>query len=67
MLVSEERGKPECPEKKDENQQQTQPTYDGESGKRVLVGGECSRHCAIPAPLRKCALVLRCYFGGTVV
>ena len=30
---------------KDENQQQTQPTYDAESGNRTratLVGGECS-------------------------
>ena len=38
---------------KDENQQQTQPTYDVESGNRTratLVGGECSHHCAIPAP-----------------
>ena len=57
MLVFEKRGKPECPEKnlsgKDENQQQTQPTCDAESGKRTqatLVGGECSHHCAIPAP-----------------
>ena len=33
---------------------QTQPTYDGESGNRTratLVGGKCSHHCAIPAPL----------------
>ena len=33
--------------------QQTQPTYDAESGNRTratLVGGECSHHCAIPAP-----------------
>ena len=39
---------------KDENQQQTQPTYDAESGNRTwatLVGGERSHHCAIPAPL----------------
>ena len=57
MLVLEERGKSEYPEKtsrcKDENQQQTQPTYDAESGNRAratLVGGECSHHCAIPAP-----------------
>ena len=38
---------------KDENQQQTQPTYDVETGNRTratLVGGECSHHCAIPAP-----------------
>ena len=48
----------EYPEKtsrsKDENQQQTQPTHDAESGNRTratLVGGECSHHCAIPAPI----------------
>ena len=43
---------------KDENQQQTQPTYDAESGNRTratLVGGECSHHCAIPAP-HPCAI-----------
>ena len=37
--------------RKDENQQQTQPTYDTKSGNRTratLVGGECSHHCAIP-------------------
>ena len=37
---------------KDENQQQTQPTYDAEYGNRTratLVGGECSHHCAIHA------------------
>ena len=36
---------------KDEKQQQTQPTYDAESGNRTraaLVGGECSHHCAMP-------------------
>ena len=55
MLVFEERGKPEYPEKnlseQGENQQQTQPTYDAESGNRTratLVGGERSHHCAIP-------------------
>ena len=40
--------------RKDENQQQTQPTYDAESGNRTratLVGGEYSHHCANPAPL----------------
>ena len=49
MLVFEERGKPEYPEKtsrsKDKNQQQTQPTHDAESGNQTratLVGGECS-------------------------
>ena len=57
MLVFVEGGKPEYPEKnprsRDENQQQTQPTYDTETGNRTqatLVGGECSHHCAIPAP-----------------
>ena len=57
MLVFVEGGKPENPEKnprsRDENQQQTQPTYDAESENRTraaLVGGECSHHCAIPAP-----------------
>ena len=45
---------------KDENQQQTQPTYDAESGNRIratLVGGLRGRqmlnHCAIPAPQRR--------------
>ena len=39
---------------REENQQQTQHTYDAGSGNRTrdtLVGGECSHHCAIPAPL----------------
>ena len=53
MLVFVEGGKPEYPEKnqrsRDENQQQTQPTYDAET-RATLVGGECSHHCAIPAP-----------------
>ena len=53
-----EGGKPEYPEKnprsKDENQQQTQPTYDTGTGNQTLtratlVEGECSHHCAIPA------------------
>ena len=38
---------------KEENQQQTQPTYDGGSGNRTqdtLVEGERSHHCTIPAP-----------------
>ena len=57
MLVFVEGEKPEYPEKnprsRDENQQQTQPTYGTETGNRnraTLVGGECSHHCAIPAP-----------------
>ena len=58
VLVFEERGNRSTWRKtsrsKDENQQQTQPTYDAESGNRTratLVGGECSHHCAIPAAL----------------
>ena len=38
---------------KDENEQQTQPTYDAETGNRTqptLVGGESCHHCFIPAP-----------------
>ena len=57
MLIFEEGGKPENPEKnpqnKGENQQQTQSTYDAGSGNRTrdtLVGGERSHHCATPAP-----------------
>ena len=57
ILVFMEGGKPKNPEKnprsKDENQQQTQPTYDTRTGNRTqatLVEGECSHHCAIPAP-----------------
>ena len=37
----------EKPRSRDENQQQTQPTYNTESGNRTgatLVGGECSHH-----------------------
>ena len=60
MLVFMEGGKPKNPEKnprsKDENQQQTQPTYNTDTGNRTratLVEGECSHHCAIPAPRRE--------------
>ena len=56
MLVFMEGGKPENPEKnprnKDENQQQTQLTYDTGMGNRTratLAEGECSHHWAIPA------------------
>ena len=48
MLVLEERGKPEYPEKTSRNRvenQQTQPTYDAEPGNQTqatLVGGKCS-------------------------
>ena len=54
MLVIEEAGKSDYPEKTSlsrvENQQ-TQSTYDGESGNRTratLMGGECSHYCVIP-------------------
>ena len=59
MLVFEERGKPEYPEKnlseQGENQQQTQPTYDAGTEnwtRATLVGGECSHHYTNPAPLQ---------------
>ena len=58
MLIFEQGGKPENPEKnprsKDENQQQTQPTYDAGSGNRTrdtLVGGERSQ-------IRTCLIVM---------
>ena len=38
---------------REENQQQTQPTYDagyGNQTRDTLMGGKHSRHCAIPAP-----------------
>ena len=41
----------------EENQQQTQPTYDAASGNRTrdtLVGGERSHHCVIAAPKVQC-------------
>ena len=63
MLIFEERGKLEYPEKnipeQGENQQQTQPTYDAGSGNRTqatLVGGERSLHCTTPAPRSTCIL-----------
>ena len=42
---------------------QTQPTYGVGSGNRTwatLVGGECSHHCAIPAPLLLYFLICLC-------
>ena len=64
MLVVEERGKPENPEKnpqsKGENQQQTQPTYDAGSRNQTrdtLVRGERSHHCTTPAPMTHSLLV----------
>ena len=80
-------GKPENPEKnprsKNENQQQTQPTYDTGTGNRTratLVGGECSHHCAIPAPLNEVpvydvfhrhrlivsVIFINCHFGTNI-
>ena len=53
MLLFEERGKPEYPEKTLSEQGRDQPTYDAESANRTratLVGGECSQHNAIPVP-----------------
>ena len=38
---------------RDENQQQTQPTYGVNTRNQTratLLGGECSHHCGIPAP-----------------
>ena len=57
MQVFEERGKPEYPgknlsEQRREENQQTQPTYDSESGNRTrttLMGGESSHHYATTA------------------
>ena len=55
MLVFEERenrsSRRKTSRSEEENQQQTQPTYDAGSGNRTrdtLVGGERSHHCAIP-------------------
>ena len=66
VLVFVEGGKLVNPEKnprnKDENQQQTQPTYDAGSGNRTratLAGGERSHHCANPAP-PKINVVIKC-------
>ena len=62
MLVFVEGGKPENleknPRRKDENQQQTQPTYGTRlelnpppSPTPTLVGGKRSHHCSVPTPL----------------
>ena len=45
---------------REENQQQTQPTYDAGSGNQTrdtLVGGECSHQCAIPSPCLPVTLI----------
>ena len=44
------------PRSREENQQQTQPTYCVESENRsrtTSVGDQCSHHCAIPAPKKR--------------
>ena len=44
----------EKPSEQRRDQQQTQPTYDVNTGNRTratLVGGDCFHHCAILAPL----------------
>ena len=58
MLVAEEREnrstRRKTSQNKEENQQQTQPTYVAESGNRTrdtLVGGERFHNNVIPAPL----------------
>ena len=63
MLVFVEGGKPENPEKnpwsRDENKQQTQPTYDIGSGNQTrptVVGGKGSDYCTIPASPVICCL-----------
>ena len=66
MLIFNGRVKPEYPEKnlseQGGDQQQTQPTYDAESGNQTratLVGGESSHHCAIPTPRKSVANPLK--------
>ena len=58
VLVFVEGGKPENPEKNPRSRaiinKKTQPTCGAGSVNRTratVVGGECSHHCAIPAPL----------------
>jgi len=67
MLIFEESGKPEYLGKtsriREENQQQTQPTYDAGSGNQTrdtFVGGERSHHCAIPALLAQLQHLFSC-------
>ena len=61
---------------KDENQQQTQPTFDAESGNRTratLVGGLHGRqmfnHCAIPAPRDRLIFIIlsRLFVGHSLL
>ena len=61
LLREENRRNPKKnPRSKDENQKQTQPTYDAGLGNRTratLVGGDCSHHCATPA--HQCVVFLK--------
>ena len=52
----------EKPQSRDENQQQTQPAYDDETGNRTraTLVGECSHHCAIPASTMRPTLRKQC-------
>ena len=53
---------------REENQQQTQPTYDAETGNRTratLVGGECSHHC-VRHEFAGCRLLLTTVFVNQV-
>ena len=65
MLVFEERGKPEFPEKNLSEQSReptTQPTYDAGSGNRTrdtLVEGERSHHYTNPAPWFKIVFFMK--------
>ena len=58
VLVFRERGNQSTPRKSSRvENQQTQHTYDTESGNQTqdtLVEGERSHHCANPAPLKQC-------------
>ena len=70
MLVFVEGGKPypaKNPQSKDENQQETQPTYDVRSRIRTrttLVGGERSHHCIISLLPLPCIHYLLPLWGG---
>ena len=61
MLVFEERGKPEYPEKtswrKGENQQQTQPTYGADAGMYLNPGHIGGRRVLVVKSLRHVAMV----------
>ena len=67
MLVFVAAGKPENtvknPRSNDENQQQTQSTFNAEAGNRTrptLMGGKCSQHrCAMPTPLLSFVFVIK--------